>query len=100
MQQVYNAEIAQLEFEAAMIVAEQEARARAAQLARERAEERRERERAKEALRAKQARRRLLALTKTAGGCVPGPDASAAAWAERQAESAWYFGPVRRRGAY
>ncbi|KZV63210.1 hypothetical protein PENSPDRAFT_219095 [Peniophora sp. CONT] len=96
--QVHATHIAHLESEAAVMVAEQEAHAWEMQAAREWAEERLERERAQEACRAQKARRCMRALA-AAGGKVAGDGASAAAWVEREAESAWHFGPVRRRKA-
>lgn len=94
-QKTLTAEIAHLEAEAAVMVAVQEAHVQAEAAVQVLVEERLERERAQEVVRAKEARRRLRALA-TAGGVAVG-GASAAAWVERQAESAWHFGPVRRR---
>ena len=96
MPQIYAAELAHLEAEAAMMVAEQERHAWEMQAARELVEDRLERERAQEALRRKQASRRLQAFA-AAGGKVSECGGPAAEWVERQGQSVWHFGPVRRR---
>ncbi|VDB88730.1 unnamed protein product [Peniophora sp. CBMAI 1063] len=96
---LHIAEVAHLEAEAAAVVAEQEAHRQKVLAAQQWAEERYERERAQEELRRKRASRMMQALAAAGGKASIGSNESKAAWAERQEQSVWCFGSVRRRRA-